>query len=175
MGSFFGIQLSLFHPQVRAICEVILFHRSIFLILYIEVFIVLVLLSIPFSQHYLDSDICYQKYIGYQSSIIDLNLSINLSDFINLISFLVNFGWVSIFSQFILLKITFFLSFSYILFFFLVCARYFVNKYLADCIPCLYGHSGKSNPSTFLRYRNFLKPIFSILIYTIRALATLQK
>ena len=64
---------------------------------------------------------------------------------------------------------------SHVLFFFLVCARHSVNTCLADCIPRLHGQSGESNPGTFLKCRNFLRPIFSVLICIIRALAALQR
>lgn len=51
-----------------------------------------------------------------------------------------------------------------------MCTWHSINMCLADCIPCLHGQSGELNPSTFLKCRNFLRPIFSVLICTIRAL-----
>lgn len=50
-----------------------------------------------------------------------------------------------------------------------------VNICLADYIFCLHRQSGKSNPGTFLKYKNFLRLIFFIFIYIIRALTALQK
>ena len=41
--------------------------------------------------------------------------------------------------------------------------------------PCLQGHSGESKPGTFLECKNFFRPIFSVLIWTISELASLQR
>lgn len=49
------------------------------------------------------------------------------------------------------------------------------NTCLAGCSLLLKEHSGESNPDTFLKCRNFLRPILSILIWTTRALAALQR
>ena len=104
-----------------------------------------------------------------------MNWLISPSDFINCTTFLASFGWVSTSSQLIFLKAAFLLSSSHILFLFMVCTGHSINTCLADCIFCLYGHSGESNPGTFLKCKNFLRPIFSVLIYMIRALAALQR
>lgn len=86
-----------------------------------------------------------------------------------------NFGWVSISSQPIFSKVAFHLSSSYVLFFFLVWAQHSVNTCLVNWIHCLHRQSSEPNPGTFLKYRNFLRPIFSILISIIRVLTALQK
>ena len=99
---------------------------------------------------------------------------ISLSNIINCVAFLANFGLVDISSQFILSKAAFFLSSSHALFLFRVCIWYSVNKYLAGCIFCLYGYFGKSNLDTVLKCRNLLRPIFSVILYIIKALAALQ-
>lgn len=46
---------------------------------------------------------------------------------------------------------------------------------LAYCSPHQHWQSSKSNSDTFLKCKNFLRLIFSILIYTIRMLAVLLK
>ena len=110
-----------------------------------------------------------------KSSVTDLNWSTSPSDFINCAAFLASLSWVSISSELILPKAAFLLSSSYALFLFLVCARHSINTCLADYISRLHGHFGESNPGTFLKCRNFLRPIFSVLICAIRTLAALQK
>lgn len=89
-------------------------------------------------------------------------------------AFLANLGWVSVSSQLILPQSAFLLSSSHIFFLFLMCIRHSISTCLADCAPCLHGHSADWNPSTFLECRNFLSPIFSVLICINRALAALQ-
>lgn len=64
---------------------------------------------------------------------------------------------------------------SHILLLFLVYARHSVSMCLADCTPRLHGYFGESNPGTFLKCKTFLRPIFSVPIYTTRALASLQR
>ena len=62
--------------------------------------------------------------------------------------------------QLIVPKAAFLLSFSHALFLLLVCARHSINTYLVDCRLCMHGHSGMSNPGTFLECNNFLRPVF---------------
>ena len=107
--------------------------------------------------------------------VTDLNWSISPGDFINWAAFLANLGLINISSQPILPNATFLLSSSYIISLFRVCRRHSTSKCLADCIPLLQGHFGESKPGTFLKCRNFLRPIFSFLIWTMRALAALQR
>ena len=90
-------------------------------------------------------------------------------------AFLANFGWVNISSQLILPKAAFLLSSSQILLLLPVCVWHFVSTRLADCSPRLHWHSGESNPVTFLECKNFLRPIFFVLIWITRALAALQR
>ncbi len=131
--------------------------------------------SVPFFQHYLSGDVHCWKYVGCLSSVTDLNLSIGLRDIINCAAFLANFGWVIISPSLTFPKAAFLLSSSHVLFLSLVFAWHSVNTCFANCIPRLHGHSGELNPGTFLKCKNFLSPIFSVLILTIRALAALQK
>ncbi len=86
-----------------------------------------------------------------------------------------NFGWINISSQLIFPNVAFPLPTPHVLFFFSVYARHFTSICLADCTHCLQGHSGDPNPGTFLECRNLLRPIFSIFIWTIRALAVLRR
>lgn len=66
--------------------------------------------------------------------------------------------------------------FSLILyFFFLVCIQHSTKRYLTDCILYLERHSGESNPDIFQKWKNFLMPIFSVFIWTISALAALER
>ena len=88
---------------------------------------------------------------------------------------LANLGWVSISSQHILPNAAFLLSSSHVLFLFPTCMRHSISTWFADCIPRLQGHSGESKPRTFLEFRNFPRPIFSVLIWTISELAALQR
>ena len=93
----------------------------------------------------------------------------------NWAAFLTNFGLVSISSQLILPNATFLLSSSHIRFLFWVCKRHSTSRCFADCRPRLQGHSGESKPGTFLEWRNFLRPIFSVRIWTMSALAALPR
>ena len=86
-----------------------------------------------------------------------------------------NFGWVNISSQLIILNAAFLLSTSHVLFFFPVYAWHSTSKCLADCTARLQGHSGESNLGIFLEFRNLLRPIFSVLILSTRGLAALQR
>ncbi len=128
-----------------------------------------------FFQLYLDSSVYFQRHMSYWSNFVDLNWSISSSNFINWAASLVNFGWVNMSSQLILPNAAFLLSTSHVLFLFPVYARHSTSTCLADCTPHLQGHSGESNPGTFLECSNFLRPIFSVLIWTTRALAALQR
>lgn len=65
--------------------------------------------------------------------------------------------------------------FSYVLFFFPIYTWHFVNTYLADCISCVYEQSSELNSDIFPKCRNFLRSIFSILIYITKAPATLHR
>ena len=105
---------------------------------------------------------------------MDLNSSISPSDSINCAAFLASFDLVSISSQLMLPKAVFLLSSSHVLFLFLIFAWHSVNICLADCIPCLYRNSSDLNPGTFLKCKNFLRPIFSVFIFMIRTLSALQ-
>lgn len=98
-----------------------------------------------------------------------------LNNFINYATLLENFGWVSISSQFIFSKAVFLFSFFYDLFLFLIFVQSSVNICLADNISHLHRHFSEPNPDIFLKYKNFFKLIFSILICIIIALVTLQK
>ena len=128
-----------------------------------------------FFQLYLDSSVYFQRHMSYWSNFVDLNWSISSSNFINWADFLVNFGWVNISSQLILPNAAFFLSTSHVLLFFLVYTRRSPSTCLADCTPRPQGNSGESNPGTFLECKNLLRLIFSVLIWTTRALAALQR
>lgn len=116
-----------------------------------------------------------QKRMICQSKVADLSWSISPSDFMNWAAFLANLGRVSISSQHILPNAAFLVSPAHILFLFPVLIRHSTNRCFADRIPRLQGHSGKSKPGTFLVCRNFLRPIFSVLIWTISALAALRR
>ena len=93
----------------------------------------------------------------------------------NCIAFLANFGWINISSKLNVLKAIFLIFSSNIVFFLLICFRHSIKICLADCSPHWHRHSDESNSDTFPECRNFLRPIFSIFIYTIRALAALLK
>ncbi len=128
----------------------------------------------PF-QRYLGSSVCCQRYVDSWSNVGDLNRLISPSDLLNEAAFLVNFGWVNISSQLILPIAAFLLSTFHVLFPFPVYACHSTSMCLADCTPCLQKHSGESNPGTFLECQNLLRPIFSVLIWTTKALAALQR
>lgn len=100
---------------------------------------------------------------------------INPSDFINYAAFLANFSWISISFQLIFLKTTLFFSFSHDLFLSLAYTWHLVNTCLVNCIHRLNGYSVNSNLGNFLKCKNFLKLIISILICIIMALVALQK
>ena len=85
-----------------------------------------------------------------------------------------NFGWVNIYSQFLFSNAAFLLSISHVLFLFPVYAWHSTSKCLTDYISRFQGHSGESNPGTFLEGKNLLRLIFPVLIWTIRMLAALQ-
>lgn len=77
------------------------------------------------------------------------------------------FGSGSISSQLILPNATFLLSYFHIWFLFWVCRRNWTGRRFADGKSRLQGHSGVSKPGTFGEWRNFLRPIFSVRIWTI--------
>ena len=106
-----------------------------------------------------------RRPLFYQcGGVVDLNWSISPSDFMNWAAFLANLGRVSISSQHILPNAALLLSPSHVLFLFPVCIRHSTKRCFADCIPRLQGHSGESKPGTFRECKNFLRPIFSVLI-----------
>lgn len=124
---FKEILLKSFCQLVRPICRLILLYRSICQIYIQWTLIIPVSLIVYLFSYYLSSDVCCQEYVGCLSSVADLNWLISLIDFINYIAFFKNFGWISIFSQFIFPKAAFLLFSSYVLFYSLIYVWHSVN------------------------------------------------
>ncbi len=105
-----------------------------------------------------------QRRIRCWSKVADLNWSISPSDFINWATFLANSRQVSISSQHILPNAALLLSPFHVSFFFPVYIQHCTRKCFADCIHCLQEYSDESKPGTFCECKNFLRPIFFVLI-----------